>query len=392
MPGTQIPQGSTSEKQTRHQLALVFFVLIIVAVLVTAAHAQTYTVLHSFAGAPYDGLLPEAGVIMDASGNLWGTTEGGGAQNFGTIFRLAPDGTMKSYSFRGTPDGRYPESGLLLYKGSLYGTTTEGGDYNFGTVFKLDRINHLTVLHSFTGGDDGATPSAGLVRDAAGNMYGTAGGAGANGVGVIFKLDVNGIFSVVYAFTGGTDGSYPNSTMALDTAGNLYGTTTKGGTSHCALSGCGTVFRLNPAGNETVLYRFLGKSDGAVPLGVIKVANNLYGTTLSGSGTIFELTPGRGLATLYNFTDPREGTNPEANVSAGNHSLYGTTVTGGANDFFGTVFQLDANGMKTLHSFNGSDGRVAYAPLLVDAAGNIYGTTSFGGDYDLGVVFKITPQ
>ena len=398
MPGTRIPQSSTSGKQTSNKIVLVLFLVTIIAVLVAVAHAQTYRVLHSF-GYGYDGQAPLAGVIMDASGNLWGTTEYGGIYGAGTIFMLAPDGTIKSYSFTRAPDGANPQAGLLLYHGALYGIAEYGGAYYQGTIFKLDQHNHFTVLYSFTGKEDGVEPSA-LVLDPTGNLYGTCVGGGANGLGTVFKLDTNSSFTVLYSFAGGTDGSAPNSIL-LDAVGNLYGTTGIGGdVGGCRNQGCGTVFRLDPAGHKTTVYRFGGDSDGAYPNGMVKVAHALWGTTHSsvpGYGTVFELTPKQGLTTLYNFSDPAEGENPYTQLFAGNQSLYGTTDNGGDSDACngygcGVVFQLNANGMKTLHAFNGSDGKWPLAPVFVDAAGNIYGTTSAGGDYDEGVVYKIIPQ
>jgi uncharacterized repeat protein (TIGR03803 family) len=261
------------------------------------------------------------------------------------------------YNFTGGADGAYPMYGSLVLDkaGNLYGTDS-GGASGYGVVFKLDAKNgKLTVLYSFTGGEDGATPYAGLVRDAAGNLYGTTTSGGASGYGVVFKLEKTGKESVLYSFTGGNDGGKPIGGLVRDSAGNLYGTTNLGG----AL-GCGVVFRLDKTGKETVLHNFSGwPTDGCSPVSslVLNKAGNL---------------------------------------------LFGATNSGGAWDV-GVVFKMGAKtGEETvLHSFNystGDDGAGPWGALLVGPGGDLYGTTSWGGnggsdgDYDVGTVFKVDPE
>jgi uncharacterized repeat protein (TIGR03803 family) len=325
---------------------------------------RTETVLHSFTGGA-DGIEPKAGLVQDAAGNLYGTTFNGGAHGYGTVFKLDPTGTETVlYSFTGGVDGASPLAGLVMdAAGDLYGTTQLGGDLTCprlggpgcGTLFKVDTTGAETVLHSFTGGADGLEPTAELVQDAAGNLYGTTSNGGAHSYGTVFKLNPTGTETVLYSFTGGADGASPLAGLVMDAAGNLYGTTQLGG----AFS-AGTVFEVSASGAEIVLYSFTGGSDGSLPEGglLIDAANNLYGTTDHGG----DLTCGQGLGC-------------------------------------GTVFKLDKTGKQTvLYTFSGgTDGAYPQAGLVMDAAGNLYGTASGGGDLTCnqglgcGTVFKLTP-
>src|SRR5438132_6801234 len=241
------------------------------------------SVLHSFTGGA-DGATPRAGLVLDSAGNLYGTAlQGGppcGGFTCGVVFTIDSSGSETVlHGFTGT-DGANPEAGVLRDSaGNLYGTTsafgtTSAGSSGYGTVFKLDSNNKETTLYTFTGAADGGQPMAGLVSDSAGNLYGTTQGGGdfsaciTDGCGVVFKLDpTNGKETVLYTFTGGGDGRYPSGDLIQDSAGNLYGTTYAGGAS-CISSGigCGVVFKLDPTtGKETVLYTFTGGADGAAP-------------------------------------------------------------------------------------------------------------------------------
>jgi uncharacterized repeat protein (TIGR03803 family) len=289
-----------------------------------------------------------------------------------------------------------PEYGTLARdsSGNLYGTTAAGGiydqfcPYSCGTVFKVDASGKETVLYRFTGtGGDGIIPLGGVVRDPAGNLYGTTINGGTYGSGSVFKVDPTGKETVLYAF-GGSDGGFPYAGLIRDGKGNLYGTTL-----------FGTVFRIDPNGQLAILYTFTGQPDGAQPeSGLIRdSAGNLYGTTAGGGtldhGTVFKLTPQGQETVLYSFTGGADGGRPQHSSlvrdPAGN--LYGTTGGGGSSDF-GVVFKLDTGGTETvLHSFSGSDGKIPYGTLALDKAGNLYGTTYEGGAYGGGVVFKIAP-
>jgi uncharacterized repeat protein (TIGR03803 family) len=304
-----------------------------------------------------------------------------------------------------------PLAGLVAGpQGTLYGTTYDGGSSNEGTVFELAPNGrgawNKTVLHSFKTGTDGSFPKAGLIFDSAGNLYGTTSLGGASGVGVVFELSRNGYGgwneTVLHAFDG-TDGFGPRGSLLFDSAGNLYGTTEENG------SAPGTVFELAPDGHggwkETVLHSFNG-NDGAVPdSGVIfDSAGNLYGTTslggASGAGVVFELAPdghgGWDETVLHSFSG-QDGEEPVGGLifdASGN--LYGTTSFGGANNC-GVVFELAPNshgGWKetVLHSFNGQDGEEPLGGLIFDAVGNLYGTTDVGGASNYGTVFKLAPK
>lgn len=287
--------------------------------------------------------------------------------------------------------------------------------------------NSYTVLYNFSGGADGASPYAGLIRDEAGNLYSTTYGGGSAGAGVVFKLDPWGNETVLYSFTGGADGGNPDAGLIRDEAGNFYGTTLAGGNlsspSCLPARGCGVVFKLDPWGKETVLYSFSGGADGGFPMaGLIRDTwGNLYGTAafggnltsplcafFGGCGVVFKLDPSGKEAVLYTFSGGADGAGPYARLirdESGN--LYSTTVFGGNESspscvFFGcgVVFTLDPWGKETvLYAFmGGADGESPYAPLVRDAAGNLYSTTVYAGNLTsplcavfggCGVVFKV---
>jgi uncharacterized repeat protein (TIGR03803 family) len=239
--------------------------------------------------------------VRDSAGNLYGTTAVGGAFLMGTVFKLDTSGAMTIlHSFNG-PDGAGPYSRLVRdTAGNLYGTTLRGGSNADGTVFKLDPAGNEVVLYNFAGTPDGEAPFGSLVRDSTGNVYGTTYLGGAYGFGTVFKVDPTGAETVLYSFTGLADGGLPWAGVVRDAAGNLYGTTVSGGDLTCfPPAGCGTVFKLDAAGNETVLHSF-GPSfsgDGNFPVGRLMrdAAGNLFGTAQNGGaygqGTIFKLKP-----------------------------------------------------------------------------------------------------
>ncbi len=415
--------------------------------------ASEEKVLHNF-GSGTDGRSPYSNLIFDAAGNLYGTTFWGGTYDCpggnrcGTVFELTPaaggDWTEQVlHNFNGT-DGATPAAGLVSdVAGNLYGTTSSGGTYGYGTVFELTPAAGEgwteQVLHRFNS-TDGDGPVAGLLFDAAGNLYGTTSSGGTYGYGTVFELtpaaDGSWAEKVLHSFAGyPTDGNFPNSGLIFDTVGNLYGTTPYGGANDCVdygyPSGCGMVFELTPTlggvWTEQVLYNFNNNgTDGHYPdAGLIfDAAGNLYGTTdrgggadtcIGGCGTVFELTRsphspnavGRRWTeqVLHTFNaDTADGANPVASLifdAAGN--LYGTTLAGGPYDCVegfgcGTVFELTpaAGGGWTeqvLYNFAGypTDGSWPYAGLIFDAVGNLYSTTNAGGDYNAGTVFEITP-
>ena len=370
------------------------------------ANAQKYSVLHSFAGGD-DGSYPVAGLALDAKGNLYGTTSQGGAHNYGTVFELESAGIETVlYSFTDTAgDGAYPYASLLRdAKGTLYGTTIYGGLHNFGVVFQIDAAGNKTVLYSFTGGGDGAYPCAGLVRDTKGNLYGTTFEGGAFGYGTVFEVSPTGKETVLHNFPWtGVDGANPYAAVVRDAAGNLYGTAYEGGLDSCSggyTVGCGVVFKLETTGAETLLHTFTGtEGDGANPSGgvVRDTAGNLFGTTRysAGGGVVFRISETGQETVLYGFTGGVDGDEPwnENLVLDADGNLYGTTAYGGTYGY-GTVFEVNATGIfSVLYSFagNGGDGNTPMAGLVRDTKGNLYGTTAYGGVHGYGTVFKLAP-
>jgi uncharacterized repeat protein (TIGR03803 family) len=371
--------------------------------------ARADAVLYSFNGGS-DGDNPGAGLVRDSARNLYGTTEIGGGNGCGgfgcgTIFKLAPDGTETVlHSFGAGSDGINPRSGLIMDStGNLYGTTqVGGGPNNAGTVFKVAPDGTETVLYSFKGGSDGSNPFGDLIKDSEGNLFGTtvegghSGCNGGNGCGTVFKLATSGTETALYLFTGGSDGASPYAGLAKDRAGNLYSTTYVGGANNL-----GTVFKLAPNGAETVLLSFRGyPNDGQFPwAGLIRDnAGNLYGTTTSGGtisndGTAFKLAPDGTETILHSFTNQSDGGNPYAAMimdKTGN--LYGTAPYGGATGY-GVVFKLAPDGTeKVLHSFTGNDGANSFAGLIGGKKSQLYGTTAAGGANGYGTVFKLKEQ
>jgi uncharacterized repeat protein (TIGR03803 family) len=407
--------------------------IILTLALTPGAWAQSkYKTLYKFTGGT-DGSGPQAGLIFDAAGNLYGTTENGGANKAGTVFKLTPSsggGWTESvlYSFCGQSncaDGANAVAGLIFDAvGNLYGTASGGrnGKYCYsgcGVVFELTPTTSggwtESVLYSFTGGADGAGPNAALIFDAAGNLYGGTWQGGHitsfcyDGCGVIYKLTptTNGEWaeSVVHTFMDKWDGSNSQASLIFDGAGNLYGVAWNGGT-----YGYGNVFKLTPDSDGTwtehVLHQFKGGKDGAEPQGrlIFDTAGNLYGATrnyFSGDyGIVFKLVHNSDGTwtkhTLHQFTGGRDGAYPYAGLtfdSAGN--LYGDTNDGGANGY-GVVFKLTPTSTggwtyRVLHAFVDKPGAHPQGDLIVDGAGNLYGTTEGDGTTTHGSVFEITP-
>jgi uncharacterized repeat protein (TIGR03803 family) len=412
-------------------------VIVVTLVLVPRGQAQgKYNTLYKFTGGK-DGNSPQAELIFDNTGNLYGTTMYSGPEcgsDCGTVFRLAPNpnGSWTEsvlYTFTGNADGANPVAGLVFdHAGNLFGTTLFG---SYGKVFELtpnlDGSWTEDVLYTFNGVPDGAFPNARLIFDQAGKLYSTAYAGGGKGGGTIFNLtpnpDGSWTESTLYSFGNGVDGYYPSGGLIFDTTGNLYGTTHYGGTGGCSdgdFRGCGVVFKLTADGNwtENVLYGFTGGKDGAYPLAglIFDKAGNLYGTSEhggnlsycngAGCGVVFKLTPNPGGSwtekVLRRFTGGRGGAYPLAGLifdHAGN--LYGTTYQGGNLSYCGgagcgVVFELARNpngGWKetVLHRFADHPGALPHAGLILDGAGNLYGTTQGDGTTTFGSVFEITP-
>jgi uncharacterized repeat protein (TIGR03803 family) len=359
-----------------------------------------------------DGLNPDA-LIQGTDGNFYGTTAAGGAHGWGTVFKVTAAGTETLlYSFTGGNDGATPQSLVEGSDGNFYGTNANGGSsacqQGCGTVFKITPAGVLTSLYVFTGAADGANPVS-LIQGSDGNFYGTAayGGVinnscGYAGCGVLFKVTPAGAESALYSFTAtGSDGGLPVGVLQ-GTDGNFYGTTTFGGT-----GGNGTVFKVTPAGVETVLHSFAGSSDGAEPqAGLVQASDgNLYGTTQFGGtdsdGIVFKITTAGVETVLYAFTGTTtDGANPATPlIAASDGNLYGTTGSGGnagCRGGCGTVFKISTAGVEAaLYVFTAGGGQSQHGPdptaLLQGSDGNFYGTTAYGGAAGCGAVFKITP-
>ncbi|MGA9355161.1 MAG: choice-of-anchor tandem repeat GloVer-containing protein [Terriglobales bacterium] len=363
------------------------------------------TVLYTFSGGS-DGAYPQGGVVMDAKGNLFGTTSNGGDMSgsvcstfggCGVVFELSPPSggsgswtysTLHSFtaSAKGTIDGGLPYAGLIFDSEgvNLYGTTLGGGALGYGTVFELSPSGsswNETVLYSFASGSDGDSPLAGLVFDPQGNLYGTTSQGSNLGKGVVFELTpptgdgAPWTENILFAFTG-KSGAYPYAGLTIDSKGNLYGTTAIGGARNgpCnPTNGCGVAFEMTPDGNgswdENVIYTFESGSDGGYPYAGLVLSNgNLYGTTVQGGNTTSANCSGTlGCGVVFELTPPTgKGSWPET----------------------------------VLYAFNGgADGGFPYAAPMLDSAGNIYGTTSYGGNTTAsnceavagcGVVFELT--
>jgi uncharacterized repeat protein (TIGR03803 family) len=385
--------------KTALRLAITAFATFI-ALTSAPLQGQSFKVLYTFKGGN-DGAYPQADLTRDHNGTLYGTTSGGGKFSQGTVFKLDPDGKEKVlYAFPGFVYGAYPYSQLLLDKsGNLYGTTLSGGGQFaelYGTVFKLEPSGKLTNLVVFSG-FNGINPEAGLIQDPAGNFYGTTNEGGPHAEGTVFELTKTGHQRMLHGFSLAPDGALPDCRLVRDEEGNLYGTTSLGGGS----TDFGTVFKIDALGKETILYRFLGGAQGMHPeTGLIRDQDgNLYGTTYGTAGlfppffygTIFKLDPAGTHTLLYSFTGGLDGGSPSGGLvrdEAGN--LYGATRQGGSFKQ-GTVFMLDPNGkLTTLHDFTGgADGSTPGAGLLLHE-GRLYGTTSVGGSFNSGTVFRIT--
>ena len=388
-------------------LAIVLMLAVVATPSAQAQWSYAYSVLYSFKGGT-DGEGPNA-VVLDAQGNLYGATSEGGASGAGTVFKVDPTGKETVlYTFTGGADGASPWGGVVLdTQGNMYSTTFGGGAYGQGTVFKVDPSGNETTLYSFTGGPDGGQPRAGVVLDAQGNLYGTASaGGGGFGYGTVFKVDPSGNETVLHTFTGPPDGFWPSAGLFLDAQGNLYGTTSAGGTDNN-----GAVFKVDPSGNETVLYSFGNKPDGQEPLAGLVMdlveGHYLYGTTAyggfgnrGGKGTVFWVDSQTGEEAVFDYFVRGRGSYPIAGlvVDPVSGNVYGTACTGGTYNR-GTVFWANpyTGDLGVLHTFSGKKGDGACPDgslaLYLQASGRnvLYGTTASGGAYGWGTVFKMMP-
>jgi len=392
------------------------------------ARAQTFSVIHNFSGGG-DGATPMAGLTIDSAGELYGTANYGGnmsgscaPKGCGVVYRLSSHNSgwvlIPLYSFVGGNDGMNPQIANVVigtdgevYSSTYYGGgTCNGNNRGCGTVFKLQPSPNAchsvtcpwseTILHSFNG-DDGAGPVGAVVFDQSGNLDGATNTGSLRGGGTVYQLSASGWIETVLFHPYG----YPGSGVTMDHAGNLYGSTFIG------MSSPGTIYELTQSGQHwmgTEIYNFSNGDDGYYPQAglILDQEGNLYGATTTGGsgqgGTVFELSPSNGGWTynvLYSFTGPNNGiivAGPIGNLvmdAAGN--LYGTTFADGEFGY-GAAFKLSLTdsgwAYTSLHDFtNGSDGGYPYSNLVFDDSGNIYGTASSGGSSGNGVVFRLSP-
>lgn len=423
-------------------------VFVVFAWMTAYAQNNNHVTLYSFTGVNGDGVGPTSALILDAKGNLYGTTQFGGSSTnciggCGTVFKLSSAGTetvLHSFTGPSTGDGANPVSGLVMdSSGNLYGTTVNGGSSTncpagssspggCGTVFKIDTSGNETVLYSFVGGTtDGANPTYGnLIIDSANNLYGVTLNGGstncASGCGIVFKISSLGTETILHTFTNVSivssagsdiDGANPTGSLLMDSAGNLYGTTQVGAGT---IGGVGTLYKLDPSNNETILLVF-GSQDAVPASGVIMDASgNFYGTTMSGGsandGTVFELSTSGTLAFLIPLAlSPSNGGLPLAGLLMDNKTgnLYGTasqgstgtcTISTGSFVGCGAIFKVNKfQGEKVVHGFEGADGANPLGGLIMDPKGYVYGTTVQGGasvgsaacPSGCGTIFKIHP-
>jgi uncharacterized repeat protein (TIGR03803 family) len=359
-----------------------------------------------------DGAKPHAG-LLNVNGILYGTTSGGGgsgcsfAHGCGTVYTISTTGEEKVlYSFRGGSDGEGPIAGLINVNGTLYGSTYRGGGsgcyggLGCGTVYSISTAGVEKVVHSFTGGSEGAHPIAGLINVNR-TLYGTTSQGGDSecgekgGCGTVYSIPRFGSEKVLHRFGRVPDGQDPRASL-IDVNGTLYGTTVIGGSARLA---SGTVYSISTTGVEKVLHSFDG-SDGAFPVaGLIEVNGTLYGTTPSGlhdKGNVYSISTTGVAEVLQRFKGGENGEEPRAGLIIVGDTLYGTTVAGGRSGY-GTVFSIPTYGTESVvYSFKGgSDGDDPQA-APIDVNGKLYGTTLIGGNSECvnggcGTVFALTP-
>jgi uncharacterized repeat protein (TIGR03803 family) len=407
----------------RHSIIKVQFVLGMVAAFAGAAWAASTThVIYSFGGGA-DGEYTDTELVIDADGNLYGTSVQGGTFGGGTVFELSPSGGSWThtvlYNFTGGADGGEPYKGVTLdTQGNLYGTAVTGGggscEGGCGVVYRVTKSGGSwtqSVIHTFTGGNDGSGPGSPVAFDQQGNLYGTTPTGGGLGFGVVYEMKPgsNGTWSlkVIHTFTGGKDGLGGGaSRLLVDASGNLYGVNTVGGA-----HGFGNVFELSPSGSQwkfATLYSFQDQPDGASPYGgvIFDKDGNLYGTTYYAGandvGTVYKLTHANGSWTetvIYNFKGGSDGDSPISTLVAdAKGNLYGTTSDGGAAKCgCGTIFGLAPGSAgawteKVVYRFPGApEAGFAYNGMVSDPKGNFYGATVHGGAGNDGAIYQFTP-
>ena len=369
-------------------------IFLIAAACADRAIAQSqYNILHAFPNP--GGIRQSAALVLAADGDFYGTTYAGGSAGLGTIFKVTAGGALTIlHSFAGGTDGASPYAALLqAADGNFYGTTLRGGHSDFGTIFRMTPAGSVTILHQFAGGQDGAHPYSPLIQTPGGTFYGTTPYGGFFGRGTIFTMTPTGVVSIVNHIKGPVYESRPFAGLTRTTAGTFYGVTAFGG----GFGHRGTLFMLTPAGTPALLHVFSGASDGEFPYAELTQGadGNLYGTTSAGGafgkGVAFRSTLDGVFTLLHQFTGGPDGGQPSGHLRQGTDgNFYGTTASGGASSS-GVVYRMTPTGIVTpMHAFSGAEGACPCGALVTAADGSFYGTTASGGAFDAGVVFRVT--
>lgn len=366
--------------------------------------AQTFKVVHNFSGAA-DGANPLNGLMLSPTGVMYGVTPSGGAYGNGALYSFANGNLTRIHSFQAGKDGAQPQSFLIQDKsGNLYGTTYGGGGYGDGTVFRVTGTS-VSILYTFGSQlHDGAGPKAGLAIDSAGNLYGTTTAGGTTGGGTVFMLvhNANNTWTekILHNFGAEPDGSVPVAGVTLDFLGNLFGTTAEGGA-----HGYGTVFELKKVNSwaETILHSFQNLNDGSTPFAglVAGPSGSFLGAATNGGqrggGTVFQLVSTGGTWVFSVITSiPGWGVSGSFRnlIFDGLNTVYATTHCDGTYTA-GTIYKLSLAGgtwsYKLLYTFTGSNDGKFAFTNLVRSGGNLYGTTNLGGTLGKGVIFELTP-
>lgn len=357
------------------------------------SHSATLTTLYSFPLVNEDGgNHPSSGLLQGDDGNFYGTAEMGGTHDQGTIYKISPSGNFTTLHTFSGDDGAAPRARLMQASdGNFYGTTLNGGANGGGTVFKITPQGVLTTLYDFAflAANDGSTPWAELVQGNDGDLYGTTDAGGKGLLGTIFKITLTGSLTLLHEFSGADDGGSPRTGLCLGADGNFYGTTASGGT-----GGMGTIFKMTPDGAFTVLHGFkFDGSEGYIPSALVQgldgnfYGNNYYGGEFS-EGSVFRITPSGAFSDLYDFSGEAKfggsGTSPQAALfpdTTGN--FYGTTLD--------SIFKITPSGAFTvIYAFSFEEGEPFQSGVIMGEDGSFYGTTGNGGDFGSGSVFKVT--
>jgi uncharacterized repeat protein (TIGR03803 family) len=356
---------------------------------------SSYTVLRHFSYAA-DGTNPRGHLVQAADGNFYGITTGGGANGAGTIFKMTPAGVFTVLRhLTKTTDGSNSRGSLTLGKdGILYGVTNSGGTYGYGTIFKITTTGVFTVLRHLNGPTDGGYSETDLIQGTDGNFYGTCYSYGTLGNGTIFKITPAGVYTVLRHLSSGVDGGYPFGSLYQNSDGFLYGLNRSGGS-----GGAGTAYKISTTGIYTVLHSFINDTEGSTPNGGFVKGNdgNFYAMLSYGGaftfGTAVKMTPAGVVTTLVNFNGAAKGNAPQENLIKGKDSAYYGTTSSGGTYGHGTIFKICGGTTTVLKSFNKNvDGGIPLGSLIQATDGNFYGMASEGGtNGGYGTIFKITP-